>query len=109
MRRCAEHLVRQKAPAMGNDRVRVTVHTSYETEDTSQDRAARFAFFFVIEVDDFSIALPITIEDPDPGKLEMIRQTAIQDFRTLLQQVAEAPVATGVTTLPQTSDISVGA
>lgn len=85
--------------------VRVTVHTSFETEDRVQDRTARFAFFFVIEIDDFSIALPISIEDPDPDQLETVRQTAIQNFRARLHQIADAPVSIGVTTFPETAEL----
>jgi len=88
--------------------VGVTVHTSFETEDTVEDRVARFTFFFVIEVDDFSIALPITIENPDPDQLETVRQTAIQNFRSLLHRIADAPVVTGVTTLQKAQDVSLG-
>ncbi|WP_421982223.1 hypothetical protein [Roseibium sp.] len=94
---------------MQHDRVRVTVHTSFEAENKAEERAARFAFFFVIEVDDFSIALPIAIDDPDPGNLETIRQTAIQDFRMLVHQIADAPVANGVTALKKAHDISIDA
>nr|WP_319386647.1 hypothetical protein [uncultured Roseibium sp.] len=96
-------------PAMEDEMVQVTVHTSFENEDKAQERAARFAFFFVIDVSDFSIALPITIEEPDPGKLETVRQKAIQDFRMLIRQIAETPVTTGVTALPNAHDISVDA
>lgn len=94
---------------MTSDRVKVTVHTSFEAENSVEERASRFAFFFVIEVDDFSIALPITIEEPDPGKLEQIRQTAIQDFRTLMHRIAETPVAGGVCALPNAQDFGVDA
>lgn len=94
---------------MQHDSIRVTVHTSFEAENEVEERAARFAFFFVIEVADFSIALPITIDEPDPGKLEAIRQTAIQDFRMLVHQIADAPIASGVTALPDAHDIGIDA
>ncbi|WP_306143229.1 hypothetical protein [Roseibium sp. MMSF_3412] len=93
---------------MKHESVRVTVHSSFETEDRAQDRAARFAFFFVIEVDDFSIALPVTIEETDPGQLETVRQAAIRDFRSLLHQIADAPVAIGVATIPELEDSGAG-